>query len=126
VVSRECPLHPKVKETLLSATSEDTTIIKRSIKKPCRVFDNATAQKVIDLENQGANITELLPLIGGDAYKRLIEFGDIDAGVISLGQGIGMIDELKDAKEIIDDTIREAEITLKRINHYFPQIVKHA
>jgi nitronate monooxygenase len=115
LLTHECPLHPEVKKTLLLAKSTDTIIIKRSIRKPARVYRNDTAKKVVELENRGAGVNELLPYIGGEAYLKLIEDGDVEAGVIALGQGVGMIDRLKSAKEVIDDIIKEANEVVERL-----------
>ena len=115
VMTHECPLHPDVKDILLKANSTDTTIIKRSIGKPNRVYNSLTAQKVIELEHSGAQVNELLPYIGGEAYQNLIDLGDINSGVISLGQGIGSIDKIISAEQVIKNTMKEAEKTLERL-----------
>lgn len=116
VMSQESPLPDKIKTQLRDAGTNDTLIVKRSINKPNRVYKNEAALKTLELENQNAGIEELMPIIGGKAYKKLLKDGDINAGILSIGQVIGRIEEYPRVKEIIEDIVKDAEITLNKIN----------
>ncbi|MCS0671261.1 nitronate monooxygenase family protein [Cytobacillus firmus] len=122
VMSQESPLPEKIKETLTNANITDTLVIKRSINKPNRVYKNKAALKVLELEDQNAKIEELLPIIGGEAYKVLIDEGDINAGVLSIGQVIGRINQYPSVQEIIDGIIIEAESVIKKMNQFWQPV----
>jgi len=119
VMSKESPLPNLIKEQLINAKLNDTVMVKRSINKPNRVYKNKAALQTLELEKSGASIDQLLPLIGGEAYKKLLETADIDAGILSIGQVIGRIDDCPSVKEIIDSILNEADQTLKIVNSYF-------
>jgi len=121
-MSKESPLPENIKETLTNANMTDTLVIKRSINKPNRVYKNKAALKVLELEDQNAKIEELLPIIGGEAYKVLIDEGDINAGVLSIGQVIGRINQYPSVQEIIDGIIREAESVIKKMNQFWQPV----
>jgi nitronate monooxygenase len=94
----------------------DTLIIKRSINKPNRVYKNEAALKVLELEGENAKVEELLPLMGGEAYKKLLNDGDINAGVLSIGQIIGRINQYPSVKEIIEGIVTEADTIITKMN----------
>jgi NAD(P)H-dependent flavin oxidoreductase YrpB (nitropropane dioxygenase family) len=108
MASRECALHPKIKDLMLQLTETDTMIIERSINHAARVIRTEFAQKVLEMEEKGATLEELLPMIDGLRTKRSFENGDPNEGVIYCGQVVGLINEILSVKEIIDRTMKEA------------------
>jgi NAD(P)H-dependent flavin oxidoreductase YrpB (nitropropane dioxygenase family) len=42
--------------------------------------------------------------------------GDLDSGIFAAGQAVGLINDIKPAKQVIDDMIMEAELIMKRLN----------
>ena len=117
VMTQESPLHQNIKQLFLKASREDTVIIKESIGKPNRVYRTANAQKVIALEKNNESIEELLPYIGGEAYKKMLETGDINHGLISLGECIGFINDIPTVDELINRIIQEYRNAIDGVNH---------
>jgi len=115
MASKECNIHPKVKEWLMQASETDTIMIERSIKNAARVLKTDSSQKVLEAEERGAALEELLPLIAGERGKKALENGDINAGIIYCGQIVGLIHEIPTVKEIIDGIIGEARIIVQRL-----------
>ena len=116
VMTKECPLHEDIKQLFLNASREDTVIIKESIGKPNRVYRTFNTEKVLELEKNNASIEQLLPFIGGEAYKRMLETGDINHGVISLGECIGFINDIPTVEELIKRMIQEYRSAMEGIN----------
>ena len=108
LLSRESPVHPRVKEWHMERVIRDTAVIHRSIGSPHRALKNRTVEQVIEMENRGATLEELRPLISGENTNRFYRDGDIDTGTPFAGQIIELITEVKSCQEIIDDIIREA------------------
>jgi nitronate monooxygenase len=121
MASRECALHPKIKEWLLQAMETDTLIIQRSIRNAARVMKSDFAQSVLELEEKGATLEELLPLINGVRTKRALERGDVNDAVISCGQVTGLIQDIPSISEIIEGIISEAKIISQRLYNYTAQ-----
>jgi nitronate monooxygenase len=48
-------------------------------------------------------------LISGRVGLKLLEAGDTDNGLLSVGQVIGLVHDIPTVKELIDRTIKEAE-----------------
>ena len=75
LATKECPIHDDLKQALLNATELDTTLIMRSINATHRVWCNKAADKCTELETCGADLNELLTVIGGENTKRMYDGG---------------------------------------------------
>ncbi|OLO28668.1 nitronate monooxygenase [Alkalihalophilus pseudofirmus] len=114
LATQENPVHDLVKRKIVELDETSTAIVKRSIRKPMRVMKTEVSEKVIELENHGASLEEIMPYIGGTSYKKLIEDGDLTQGVISLGQVVGMIHDIPTVQGLIKQIMTEA---FERVNH---------
>lgn len=108
LLSSECAIHDNLRRELVNATENDTTIIMKSIRATHRVYKNKVAEKVLQLENEGAGIEELIRLVGGDKSRKMFETGDIDAGVVACGQAIGLIGRVIPVGQVIEEIIEQA------------------
>jgi len=117
LATQEAPVHPKVKEWLITASERDTILIMRSLRNTERVLKNPVAERVAEMERRGATLEELAPLVAGERGKELLESGNIDQGILTAGQMVGLIHNLPTVKELIDSIISEAaEIIQRRLN----------
>lgn len=114
MLTEECPLHPKVKEALLNATELDTMLIMRSIESTHRVWANKPAKSCLELEKTGAGLREVLNIVAGTKAAIMYETGDLDAGVISCGQGVGLSRSIKPMKDVLDEIMAQAEAIVGR------------
>lgn len=108
VVTQEAPVHQNVKDWHVRASETDTALVLRSLKNTERVLVNPIAQKVIELEGGGAGIEELAPLVSGKRYFRVIKDGDIDDGLWTAGQVVGLIHDIPTIQELVDGIIADA------------------
>jgi nitronate monooxygenase len=116
VATRECPAHPQIKEWFVKASETDTVIIHRSIKSPARVAKNKAAEKTLSLEQKGASLEELMNALSGQRSGPVYQKGDVDGAMIGCGQCVGLIHGIKSVKEVIEDTIQEAQSILQKLN----------
>lgn len=108
LVSRECPIHDNIKQALISATELDTLPILGSLHNTVRAWKNAAAVKVAEIEASQGNMWEILPLVAGTETKRMLDGGDVDAGVIACSQSIGIVDQVRPVAEIINGMVHGA------------------
>jgi len=52
-------------------------------------------------------------LVTGDRGRKAEAAGDVDGGIFTAGQVVGLIDDCPSVKELMDSFIREAEMTIK-------------
>jgi NAD(P)H-dependent flavin oxidoreductase YrpB (nitropropane dioxygenase family) len=108
LVSEECPLHDNVKQALIAATELDTLPILGSLHNTLRAWKNAAALKVAEIEASQGDMWEILPLVAGTETKRMIDGGEVDAGVIACSQSIGIVDQVRPVAEIISGMVHGA------------------
>lgn len=113
LATKEAPIHENLKQALVQASELDTMLIMRSIGATHRVWANTAARKCSELEANQADLPELLKIVGGDKAKMMYDRGDLDVGVISCGEGIGMVSDIPTVKELFDRIMAEARVTIR-------------
>ncbi len=108
LATQEAPVHENLKHALLRASELDTMLIMRSIGATHRVWANAAAKKCAELEAGRAELAEILKIVGGEKAKIMYEKGNLDAGIISCGQVVGMANDIPTVKELFDRIIAQA------------------
>jgi len=114
MLTRECPIHDNLKNALLNASETDTMLIMRSIGATHRVWNNAAAQKCSNLESGKCSLEEVLSIVSGDKARQMYNEGDLDIGVVSTGQGVGLANDIPSVKELFDRIMEEAERAITR------------
>ncbi|HEY79202.1 MAG TPA: nitronate monooxygenase [Dehalococcoidia bacterium] len=116
MLSKECPLHPMIKEWLLQATEKDTMMIMRSINNTERVARNDFARSILQMEERGASLEELIPMISGLRQQAALDKGDVDEVMLPCGQAVGLMHDIPSVREIIEGIISEARVIGRRLN----------
>ena len=116
LASQEAPVHPQVKQWLVQSSERDTMLVQRSLRNTGRVLRNATAERVSELEKQGATLEELAPLLSGERGLEVYKTGELDRGLVACGQVVGLIQHIPTVKQLIEDIIHEAEEIVSRLS----------
>ncbi len=116
MVTDEAPLHDAIKERVTKTTENGTVLVMRSVKNPARCVRNMLAEEVLEMEEKGATLADILTMVAGKLGKRSYDTGDCESSVIACGQIAGLIDRVKPVKQVIEDMMAEAEAVLGRVN----------
>ena len=116
MATKESPMHENFKQWMVEAKETDTLIVERSIRNAARIMKNEAAQTVARMEEEGATLQDLLPVIAGRVGLQAYLSGDINLGAIACGQVVGRIHEVGTVREVIDGIMAEAERILARLN----------
>ncbi len=108
LATREAPIHENLKKALVNATELDTMLVMRSIGATHRVWTNAAAKKVAEMESDQASLPEILSVATGKKALKMYEEGDVDLGLISCGQGVGLVRDIPTVKELFDQIMHQA------------------
>ncbi|HLO01544.1 MAG TPA: nitronate monooxygenase [Symbiobacteriaceae bacterium] len=108
VAVQECQASQAYKDLLLQAKENETVIIERSIGRPARVLKTGGAQRVLEAEAAGTTLEDLLPLISGKVNALAAIEGDLEAGFVYAGQGVGLIEDLPTVQQLFDRITAEA------------------
>jgi len=117
LTTQECPIHENLKQALLNATIYDTTLIMRSLNATHRVWNNQAAQKVLELETSKGDQMEIFNAAAGAKSKLMYEEGDLTAGVISVGQGVGLIHDIPTVKDLIERIMKETNEIIQNLSN---------
>ncbi len=113
VATKEAPAHENVKKKLVEAKETDTILVERSLRNTLRALKNKHALKIKEMEEKGATLEELAPLLSGLRGLKALQTGETDEALIACGQVVGLINDIPTVKELIEGIIQEAERILK-------------
>ena len=93
----------------------------RTMMNTARVFRNAISEEVVATENRpgGCQFDDIRPLVVGVRGRAALESGEVNGGVVSAGQCIGLIDDVPTCAELLDRMVRECREHLDRSRAYF-------
>jgi len=111
MVTKEAPIHEKVKQAMVDASELDTSLIYRSLSNTARVFKNSVAQKVVEIESTPGTtkFEDIQPLVAGVKGRELLDSGDLDNGIWSAGMIVGLIDDIPSCEELVHRMVADAE-----------------
>lgn len=115
LATEECPIHDAFKKALLDADISSTVLLLRSEGAPMRALRNQAAQEILEMEEKGASLNELLQKLSGLRGKAAYEKGDVDGGVFPCGQAAGLVKEVVPVKELFRKILEEAEEIRKKL-----------
>ena len=115
MASRECLLHSRIKELLVQSHETDTLLVLRSINNIARVIRTDFSTMVAEMDEKGATLEDLYPLVNGERIRKVFYSGDINDAIIYCGQVVGLIKDIPSVKEIIDGVIKEAQQVWQRV-----------
>lgn len=107
----EAPMHDDIKQALVNATERDTRLIFRTLNNTARVLKNAISEEVVAMEHRdgGVEFAEIRPLVAGARGQAALNSGEVDNGVITAGQVVGLIDDIPTCAELIERIVAECE-----------------
>ena len=111
IATKEAPVHQNVKDTIVAASELDTRLIMRGLRNTERVLiSHATERVMAKARELGSAITfaDIAPELAG-VYPRIMQQGDMEAGVWSCGMVAGLIRDVPSVQELITRIMAEAE-----------------
>jgi nitronate monooxygenase len=111
MVTKEAPIHERVKEAVVAASELDTRLVMRPLRNTERVLKNAAVDRLLEKERTlGAAIKfeDIIEEVAG-VYPRVMQKGEMDSGAWSCGMVAGLIHDVPSVKELIDRIMLEAE-----------------
>lgn len=116
MVTREAPIHDRVKEALVNASERDTRLLFRTLNNSARVWRNAVADEVLAIEGKpgGCTFEEIRPLVAGAKGRHAMETGELNTGVITAGTVLGLIDDVPTCAELLERIVADCRAALER------------
>jgi len=116
LATEEAPIHPNLKERLVQGDERQTALLFRTLKNTARVYKNSIAEQVVAIEARPGptDFADLAPLVAGDKGRKVIDDGDMEYGVWSAGQVMGLIHDVPTVKVLVERIVRDAEAIIRR------------
>lgn len=109
----ECQVHPTYKELVIGAKDTDSIVTGRMTGHPCRNVKTKFAKKLQSFEKDGGTPEEFEKITVG-SLRKAVQDGNLEEGSFLCGAIAGMINEIKPAKDIIEEMFEQAEKLLER------------
>jgi nitronate monooxygenase len=86
----------------------------RSLRNTERVLHNQTVDQVLEIESKGdTKIEDIAPFVSGLVGKDMLEDGEMEKGVLSAGQSMGLVKDIPTCQELLDNIMTQAEAIIK-------------
>ena len=102
----ESSAHHNFKQTIVNVKDGDTHLTLKELA-PVRLVKNKFFNDVQQLYQQKPTVEDLKQLLGRARAKKGMFEGDLDEGELEIGQIAGLINEIKPAKEVLEEIIDE-------------------
>ena len=102
----ESSAHLNFKQTIIDVKDGDTYLTLKELA-PVRLVKNSFYQQIQDLYQQNPTVKQLKDLLGRARAKKGIFEGDLENGELEIGQIAGLINEIKPAKDVLEEIIVE-------------------
>jgi enoyl-[acyl-carrier protein] reductase II len=114
--SIESSAHENFKNTIINCKEGETQVTLKELA-PVRLIKNKFYNDIQELYKTNPSIDELKTLLGRARAKRGMFEGDLVEGELEIGQISGLFEDIKSAKEIIEDMIGEFKIAKSEIQN---------
>ncbi|OQE40169.1 hypothetical protein PENCOP_c006G05775 [Penicillium coprophilum] len=117
----EAPIHQKVKEAIVAAEETDTALVLRRWKNTSRLFANKVAKDALKIEQESktGEFSEVGPYVSGKRGREVFINGDVDFGVWTAGQVIGLIHDIPTCEVLLTRIEKEALEAMSRTRSLF-------
>jgi len=69
MATKECPMPDAAKEKMVESPETNTVLVMQTLGNPSRVMKTPWAEKILEMEDKGASLEELIPMITGEAGR---------------------------------------------------------
>ncbi len=108
IATKECAVHPNIWQELIDRQENDTTLICKTLGLQGRALKNDLTQQVLDLEEEGTDLEQIIPLLSGQKSKTAWVNGDANSATLMVGQSIGLVKEVTTCEELIQSMVKDA------------------
>ena len=117
MATKECLIHDRIKQALIEAQETDTKIAGKSLRLQFRALNNDLLKEIVATEKSGGGLEEMLPLLSGQRAKEAYITGEHETGLFTVGQSIGLIDDVPTIAELLSSMVRGAKLRLESVSN---------
>lgn len=114
IATRECQVHSRIWEELAKREEHETALVCKSINLQGRALKNDLTLQILELEEKGIELADLVPLMSGQRSLKAWQTGDVDNAPLMVGQSVGLIKEIFTCAELIPTMAKDARTILEK------------
>ena len=114
LAAEECQIHPTYKKLVVDAKDTDSVVTGRSTGHPCRNVKTKFSKKLASGEMNGTITPDEFEEITLGSLRKAVQDGNVEEGSFLCGAIAGMVNEVKPAKEIVEEMFAQAEQLLNK------------
>ncbi len=107
LLTKECIVHPRVQEMIISANDTDSIVTGHYSSEKCRCIRNKFTDHYIEQQKAGATKEELDKITRGTRDMAVID-GDIVNGQVNVGQSLTQLKRIQSVADVIREIMDEA------------------
>jgi len=115
MATQECRIHQNIKQALIVAQENDTRLVGKTLHLQCRGLKNELLDKITEVEDAGGGFKEIVPLMSGKRAREAYVTGDWENGLFTVGQTIGLIDDVPTMSDLLSGMVRDAKTQLEAV-----------
>ena len=119
LLAAECAFHPNSKASVMNASDTDSVVTGYSRNVGVRGLRNKLTDQYLKMETSGAPQAELDKLVTGTNRLAAVD-GDVENGVVQVGQSLTPLRRIEPVREIIDHVMTDVQ----RILFQAPELLK--
>jgi nitronate monooxygenase len=109
------------KQRVVDADERSTVLMFRKLHNTARVFKNAVASEVHQIEEAKGNdiqFTDVMHLVMGKRGREAEARGDADGGIWSAGQVCGLINDIPTVQQFVDRMVADGEAAVRALQSF--------
>jgi nitronate monooxygenase len=119
MATKECPVSDAVKDKMVESPETSTLLVMQSLGNPARALRTPWTEKIVEMESKGATLEELAPMITGQAGRKGWQEGNLEEGIMPVGQAIGRVKDIPSVAELMERIINEAKDVKGKLDGLF-------
>jgi NADH:quinone reductase (non-electrogenic) len=117
LVTEELWIHPDIKARVVAGDGTESVVVKTAIRDHHRVYRNASAEAVMELDRRGVtDFEQFRPHVMGTLALQAYTSGDSSRGMLDYGHAAVFADAVEPAEAIFDAMIDDAVAAMGRLN----------
>lgn len=113
LATQEAPIHDGIKQKIVEMDENQTQLIFRKFRNTARVYKNAVAEKVAEIEAAGGDFKDVHAYVSGEKQEEAWSTGNIEAGMVTAGMSGALVKDVPSCQELIDRIVSDARSIIK-------------
>ena len=102
-------------QALIDAQEHDTQLIGKSLHLQCRGLKHDLVRELAEVEAAGGGLKGMLPLMSGQRSKAAYVTGEVETGLFTVGQTIGLIEDVPTMSDLLSGMVEDAKVQLDNV-----------